>query len=196
MARELKSKKTDNSSAEAMRRRLREAAFLLLLVVIVYLVACLLSYSPQDRSWSHAGPSGTTHNFGGAIGAWAADLAFYLFGYFAYAFPLLLFVFSWSLIHERNTDGDSSLEPTLRLIGGVAFFIGGTGLAHLHFYGAAALPAQAGGIIGQVVGDLLMRGFGFLGATLFLLALFLAALTLATGLSWLRVMGMPSAAAS
>ena len=33
-----------------------------------------------------------------------------------------------------------------------------------------------------------MKGFGFLGASLFLLALFLVAITLATGLSWFRLM--------
>ncbi|HET7779577.1 MAG TPA: DNA translocase FtsK 4TM domain-containing protein, partial [Rudaea sp.] len=171
-----------------MRRRLREAAFLLLLPLVVYLFACLASYNPQDSGWSHAGPATVTHNIGGTVGAWAADLAFYLFGYLAYAFPLLLLIVGSTLMREQRSEGESALEPTLRLVGGVAFFIGGTGLAYLHVAAAAVLPAGAGGVIGHVIGDMLMRGFGFLGATLFLFALFLVALTLATGLSWLRVM--------
>jgi S-DNA-T family DNA segregation ATPase FtsK/SpoIIIE len=170
-----------------MRRRLREAAFLLLLPLVVYLFACLASYNPQDSGWSHAG-TGITRNIGGAVGAWSADLAFYLFGYLAYAFPLLVLIVGWNFVREPRDESGSTLEPTLRLVGGVAFFIGGTGLAYLHPGGGGGLPAGAGGIIGHVIGDLLMRGFGFLGATLFLLALFLVALTLATGLSWLRVM--------
>ena len=171
-----------------MRRRLREAAFLLLLPLVVYLFACLASYNPQDSGWSHAGPATVTHNIGGTVGAWAADLAFYLFGYLAYAFPLLLLIVGSTLMREQRNEGESALEPTLRLVGGVAFFIGGTGLAYLHVAAATVLPAGAGGVIGHVIGDMLMRGFGFLGATLFLFALFLVALTLATGLSWLRVM--------
>ncbi|HVJ62487.1 MAG TPA: DNA translocase FtsK 4TM domain-containing protein, partial [Tahibacter sp.] len=49
-----------------MQKRLREVAFLLLLPVVVYLLACLLSYSPQDPGWSHAGQPDNVHNFGGA----------------------------------------------------------------------------------------------------------------------------------
>jgi DNA segregation ATPase FtsK/SpoIIIE, S-DNA-T family len=187
VARDSKILKAQLQSADAMRRRLREAAFLLLLPLVVYLFACLTSYDPQDSGWSHAG-SGITHNIGGAVGAWAADLAFYLFGWLAYAFPLLLLIVGWNFLREPRGEGASSLEPTLRLVGGVAFFVGGTGLAYLHPGANSALPAGSGGIIGHVIGELLMRGFGFLGATLFLLALFLMALTLATGLSWLRVM--------
>jgi len=179
--------KSGSDPAEAMQRRLREAAFLLLAPIAVYLLLCLLTYSANDPGWNHA--AAQTHgisNLGGAIGAWIADIAFSLFGYLAYAFPLLLLTVGLALF---RTDGDqkSPLEPTFRLIGGVAFFIGGTGLAHLEFTGPG-LPVGAGGVLGQIVGDLLRRGFGQLGASLFLLAIFLVALTLATGVSWFRVM--------
>ncbi len=187
MARDLKSKSTSTAS-DAMQRRLREAAFLLLAPVAVYLLLCLVTYNPLDPGWSHAGRPEHLHNLGGAIGAWAADLAFYLFGYLAYAFPILLLLFGWSLFRGRDNHGDSPLEPTLRLIGGVAFFISGTGLAYLQASVAQALPAGGGGILGQVVGQLLIRGVDVLGASLFLFAVFLVALTLATGISWFRVM--------
>ncbi len=187
MTRELKSKPVADSG-DAVQRRLREVAFLLLAPVAVYLLLCLITYSPQDPGWSHAGHPEHLHNQGAAVGAWIADLSFYLFGYLAYAFPLLLLVFGWSLFRGRDRNQDSPLEPTLRLVGGVAFFIGGTGLAYLQSYAAQELPAGAGGILGQVIGDLLKRGFGFLGASLFLFAVFLVAFTLATGISWFRVM--------
>ena len=190
MARESKSIKADLRSADAMRRRLREAAFLLLLPLVVYLFACLASYNPQDSGWSHC-CTGVTRNIGGAVGAWAADLAFYLFGYLAYAFPLLVLIVGWNFVRDQRSEGESSLEPTLRLVGGVAFFIGGTGLAYLqHSSVATTLPAGSGGVIGNLIGEQLKHGFGFLGATLFLFGLFLVALTLATGLSWLRVMDL------
>jgi S-DNA-T family DNA segregation ATPase FtsK/SpoIIIE len=187
VAREAKSK-TSEESGDAMQRRLREAAFLLLVPVAVYLLLCLITYSPEDPGWSHAGQPEHLRNLGGTVGAWAADLSFYLFGYLAYAFPLMLLVFGWILFRGGEAAETSQLEPTLRLIGGVAFFIGGTGLAFLHASGPLALPAGAGGVIGQVVGRPLTHGFGGVGASLFLLALFLVALTLATGLSWFKVM--------
>ncbi|MBS0557040.1 MAG: DNA translocase FtsK 4TM domain-containing protein [Proteobacteria bacterium] len=170
-----------------MQRRLREAAFLLLAPVAVYLLLCLLTYSADDPGWNHsAAQAQGIHNLGGAIGAWIADIAFSLFGYLAYAFPLLLLTVGLALFRAEG-DQKSPLEPTFRLIGGVAFFIGGTGLAHLELAGSG-LPVGSGGVLGQIVGDLLRRGFGQLGASLFLLAIFLVALTLATGLSWFKVM--------
>lgn len=188
MALELKSKSVKMGMADHMQRRLRETAFLLLLPLVIYLLACLLSYSPQDPGWSHAGQPDHVHNFGGTLGAWTADLAFSLCGYLAYAFPLLLLALGWSLFRGRENSSESALEPSLRLIGGVAFFVAGTGLAHLHMTGASRLPEKAGGIFGRLVGELLMHAAGFLGATMFLFALFLIAMTLATGLSWFRLM--------
>jgi len=186
VARDPKAK--SDESGEAMQRRLREAAFLLLVPIAVYLLLCLITFSPDDPGWSHAGQADHLRNLGGTIGAWAADLSFYLFGYLAYAFPLMLLVFGWALFRGNEPGETSPLEPTLRLIGGVAFFVGGTGLAFLHAAGPITLPAGAGGVIGQVIGKPLTHGFGGVGASLFLLAVFLVALTLATGLSWFKVM--------
>jgi S-DNA-T family DNA segregation ATPase FtsK/SpoIIIE len=182
--------KFGSDPSEAVQRRLREAAFLLLAPVAVYLLLCLITYSTDDPGWNHAAAHAQpVQNLGGAIGAWIADVAFSLFGFLAYAFPLLLFTVGLALFRVPGKDQKSSLEPTLRLIGGVAFFIGGTGLAHLQLAAVGMPPGiGAGGVLGEIVGGQLQRGFGHLGASLFLLAIFLVALTLATGISWFRVM--------
>ncbi len=189
MARDSRNKSGGDPS-EAMQRRLREAAFLLLAPIAVYLLLCLVTYSTDDPGWNHAAAQAQQiHNLGGAIGAWIADIAFSLFGFLAYAFPLLLFTVGLALFRVPGNDQKSSLEPTLRLIGGVAFFIGGTGLAHLQLSAVGMPPGiGAGGVLGEIVGGQLQRGFGHLGASLFLMAIFLVALTLATGISWFRVM--------
>jgi S-DNA-T family DNA segregation ATPase FtsK/SpoIIIE len=65
----------------------------------------------------------------------------------------------------------------------------GCGLATLHFHiEPGTLPLDAGGVFGNLVGSNLAALFSFLGATLFLLALFLSGVTLFTGLSWLSLM--------
>jgi hypothetical protein len=89
---------------------------------------------------SHVGEPDHIHNFGGAFGAWIADLAFYLCGVVAYALPLLLLTVGAVILRGAIAEA-IALEPTLRLVGGVAFFIGGTGLAYLHI----AARAIAGG---------------------------------------------------
>ncbi|HEY3520919.1 MAG TPA: DNA translocase FtsK 4TM domain-containing protein [Rhodanobacteraceae bacterium] len=175
-------------TGERTRRILREAAVLLLLPVALYLLVCLVSHNPADPGWSHTAEASAVHNFGGTVGAYLADLLLYLFGDIAYAFPILLGVLSIGVLRGWRSADRSALEPTLRLIGFVAFFVAGCGLAWLHDSGLNDLPAGSGGILGQLVGSGLMRGFAALGATLFLLALFLIAVTLATGLSWFKLM--------
>ena len=130
MARE--SRNTSNKTAglgatPLVQRVVREVAIIALLTVVVYLLACLASYSPQDPAWSHATSAPVVlHNIGGKVGAYLADVTFWFFGYLAYAFPLLLLGVGWALFRDREQESESALEPALRLIGGVAFFIGGT----------------------------------------------------------------------
>ncbi|HOX71464.1 DNA translocase FtsK 4TM domain-containing protein [Dokdonella sp.] len=188
MARESKTQKPTPPD-DRLQRRLREVGFLLLLPLAVYLFICLWTYSPADWGWSHVGePDQAVVNFGGKIGAYLADLLFYFFGVLAYAFPALLLMVGTVVLRGSESAERAPIEPTLRLVGSLAFFVAGSGLAHLHFDGPSQLPAQAGGVLGTLIGGSLIKGFGFLGGTLFLLALFLIAITLATGLSWFRLM--------
>jgi len=178
--------------SERTRRLLREAAALLLFPLAVYLFACLAGYSASDPGWWHTGtPGQAVHNFGGSIGAYIGDLLFHLFGVIAYAFPLLLVVLAVGVLRGwyRRGEGESKWEPSLRLIGFVAFFVGGCGLAWLHASDSECNDVIAsGGLLGCGAGGILHRGFGELGALLLLFALALIAVTWITGLSWFRVM--------
>jgi S-DNA-T family DNA segregation ATPase FtsK/SpoIIIE len=128
---------TGSESNERTRRILREAAVLLLLPLALYLFICLISHSPSDPGWSHTAETTTLHNFGGTIGAYLADLLLYLIGNIAYAFPILLVVLSIGVLRQWRSADRSTLEPTLRLIGFVAFFVSGCGLAALRDGGGA-----------------------------------------------------------
>src|SRR5690606_12974272 len=167
----------------------RESLILLLVPVVLYLVACLASYSPSDPGWSRAGSlTAGVQNFGGLFGAWLADISLYFLGSAAWLLPLLLAVLVWDGLLSRRASAPR-VAPALRLLGFVAVLVAAAGLAVLHHAGAGAgLPASAGGIIGQLGGGSLPRAFGPLGSSLFLLALFLVAVTLATGLSWFGLM--------
>ena len=171
-------------------RGLREALLLLIGAVALYLLLVLLSYQPMDPGWTHSGPVTTVSNVGGVVGAWLADVLLSLFGYLAYLFPIMVAYSAWLVFHGATPVEDiKSPKFGLRWVGFVLTVGAGSGLATLHFVMAAgALPTNPGGILGDLVGHSLMHAFNFLGATLFLLALFLAGVTLFTGLSWLGVM--------
>ena len=72
---------------------------------------------------------------------------------------------------DSDGDGDADLGPALRLVGIVGFLVSATGLLHLRVGAAPDFSAGSGGILGQLVGRSLYRGFGPVGGNLFLLAL-------------------------
>ena len=169
---------------------LREGTLFLLSALAAYLLLSLMSYHPEDPGWSHRGPAHHIHNYGGMVGAWFADVFLYLFGYLAYLFPLMVGFSGWLVFQGRSPSGGIDLHVlSLRWAGFLLTVASGCGLATLHFVIApGALPLDAGGIFGNLVGQNLAALFSFMGATLFLLALFLTGVTLFTGLSWLNVM--------
>jgi S-DNA-T family DNA segregation ATPase FtsK/SpoIIIE len=173
------------------QRLLRDIAMILIAPLLLYMLASLLTYSPADPGWSSSGSVvAPLQNWGGKVGALLADLLLTLTGYVAYLLPLMLGAIAWIALFglDSDGDGDPDLGPALRLVGIVAFLVSATGLLYLRVGNAADLESGAGGILGRLVGRSLYAGFGPVGGNLFLLALLLVSVTLATGLSWFHVM--------
>src|SRR5690606_11655120 len=145
-----------------------------------------LSYSPEDPAFSVVGGDRAVTNRMGPAGAWFADVAFLLFGQPAFLFPALVLLGGVLLFRSRTAPaGRATL--LFRSAGFLLTIATSCGLATLHF-DAPAMRETAGGILGQLVGLGLAQVLGLLGATLLLLVLWLAAVSLATGVSWLAVM--------
>ena len=175
--------------AKQISQRLREAGMLLSFAVASYVLVALISYDAQDASWSHSGTSNQIFNFGGVAGAWIADLLFYLFGFFSLLLPIMMFYNGIILVRTRNlTPEDRSQMLVIRWSGFILTLISGCALSGLHFgVDPTIMPLDAGGILGQITGNYFSHGLGFLGATVLHIALFLAGLTLFTGISWLAL---------
>jgi S-DNA-T family DNA segregation ATPase FtsK/SpoIIIE len=172
-------------------RGLREGSLLVLGAIGVYLLLCLITYRISDPGWSHsASQPGNINNAGGIAGALFADVFLYLFGLMAYLFPIMVVYSGLLLFQGRNlTGGFNTKQFALRAVGFLLTLGAGAGLATMHVQQPGlALPLNPGGILGDLTGNGLVSMFSFLGATLFLLALFLAGVTLFTGLSWFWLM--------
>ena len=171
-------------------RGLREGALVAFGAIALYLLLSLITYHPADPGWSRSSSLGGIRNAGGVAGSWFADVTLYLFGYLAYLIPALIAYAGWLLFSRRDGSETLNLQNAgFRLLGFLLTLIGGAGLATLHFSDPAlGLPTNAGGILGSAVGGGLVGLFNFLGATLFLLALFLTGIPLFTGVSWLWLM--------
>jgi S-DNA-T family DNA segregation ATPase FtsK/SpoIIIE len=181
-------KKTTIPLTPRLVRLLREAALYLLAAVGAYLLISLWTYQTSDPAWSHRGPSAAVANVGGRVGAWLADILFGVFGYVAFLFPLLIAIGGWRIYMHRNDPEPVGIKQRL-IVGGafVLVLIGACGLANLHYL-AHDVPFSAGGWLGGGVASGFTTAFGFTGATVLLLAIFLAGVTLYAGISWLRIM--------
>jgi S-DNA-T family DNA segregation ATPase FtsK/SpoIIIE len=74
-------------------------------------------------------------------------------------------------------------------VGIVGVLVAGTGLMQLWFGASSVLPStSSGGMLGELVAGASRALLGLSGALLFLVALFLTSVTLATGLSWFALM--------
>ena len=174
--------------AAPLTHAVREAAFWVLGAIALIMLVALLSYDPQDPGFSHTGNGAPVQNQIGAVGAWYADIAFGLFGGPALLFPAMFLLAGWIVFTARSSPGPIDRQILVTRLSGFALTLATScALATLHF-GAHGLPQTAGGAFGELLGNGIAAGLGSLGATLLLLASWLAGVSLFTGLSWLAVM--------
>jgi S-DNA-T family DNA segregation ATPase FtsK/SpoIIIE len=177
-----------NRFSAAVSRGLRESAVIALAVAGLVLLVALATYNTNDPGWSKLTDSTTIHNRIGPIGAWFADLLFYIFGRPAFLFPVMIGLVTWSLFRSgRKVEQASRANTAVRVAGFVLLLVASCGLATLH-WSDAGMPHTAGGAIGDTVGRGLKAGLDFLGATLLMLAAWMAGASLSLGVSWLTVM--------
>jgi S-DNA-T family DNA segregation ATPase FtsK/SpoIIIE len=171
--------------------RSRYAGELLLflgLVLLVYWGLALGTHSLNDPAWSTSGNgAGIVRNQGGLLGAWVADVSYYLFG-FSVWWCWAAAVRGWFSALARALraprlavdPADQALDAAVPVSTGWAYhaerFVSGrwgfwTGLALLMLASSALewarfysyeplLPGHAGGVLGYWIGPLAARWFG------------------------------------
>ena len=174
-----------------LNRIVRESGFWLLAALALGMIAALATFNPADPAWTHTASVARLHNLGGVPGAWFADMMLYFFGYPAYLLPLGIVFGGWRLFKRGGLlalDGEIVL---FRILGFAVALATTCGLAALHLRVIpATLPgdSSAGGLVGVHIGQFLIHAFGFNGGNLFMAALLLAGVVLATGASWLTIL--------
>ena len=167
---------------------LRESALWVFSALGAILFVALVSYDPGDPGFSFTGEAGPVNNAVGPVGAWLSDVFFLLFGRPAYLFPIMLVFAGWLVYRARHVDDTrTATDFGIRLGGFLLTLATSSGLATLHFE-PQGLPNTAGGIIGDLVGTNLANALSFLGATVLMLGLWLAGVSLFLGMSWLAAM--------
>ena len=169
-------------------RGLRESAVIAIAVAAIVLFIALASYSPTDLSYAHAGDvTSVVHNRIGRGGAWLAGALIYMLGSPAFLLPFMLGLSAWVLHRGVRSEPISRANSVVRAGGFLLLLAASCGLTHLNWQ-SGAMPAGPGGVIGNEIGSGLADGLKPLGATLLLLAAWMAGLSLSFEVSWFTVM--------
>ncbi len=150
-----------------------------------YLLVILLSFDPRDPAWTHTGAWEHTANWGGAWGAWIADILRYFWGAMALALPVIVLWGGWQLFIAEGLQGFDAEAVILKTLGLLTALMATCGVLYLQL--GPVQGVALGGLVGQLVGPLAAVGLGHVGAKFFLLLLALVGLHLATGLALLEV---------
>lgn len=153
---------------------------------MIYLFLALFSFNPRDPSWSQTAMNGPIHNWGGATGAYFADILLQLFGCVAYLTPFALLALCIQLVYYFYYNYGQPVNyftASLRLIGLLAFLFSSTGFFALNINDWTHY--QSGGILGALIAVEIYPVLGQIGASLLFLSLGMISITLLTGYSWL-----------
>ena len=194
MAESAKAKKAPQELTEKQQRfrRLaaqgaREGAVIALIALCIYFAMALVTFSPSDPGWASIGHDTSVQNYAGRTGAWLASLFMDFFGQVAYLFPVMIAGYAIMLIRRRNDSMDLHWPLFMMRFGGfLLILLSATSL--LSLYSVFGLGVSSGGVMGTAVSEAMVRFFNLPATTLLLIAIFLFALTVTTGLSWFWLM--------
>ena len=182
-----------------LARFANEMALVAGFVLIALWLIAMLSYSPQDAAWSTSGTGIAVLNRAGRLGAWIADMSYFLFG-FSVWWCLAVAVRQWlaSLALRLRGDGFHGDAPH-----GLApwhdqawaFWLGLSLLLYASstlewgrlYRFETLLPGHSGGVLGESLGPWSMRWLGFAGSGLVAIVLGLVGCALVFRFSWLQV---------
>ncbi len=171
----------------------REGAVIALVALCIYLGMALVTFSASDPGWASIGHEVTVQNHAGRTGAWIASLLRDFFGHVAFLFPVMVAGYALMLIRLRNEPIDPHLPLFMVRFGGfLLILLSATSL--LSLYSVFGLGVSSGGVLGAAVSESMVRFFNLPATTLLLIAIFLFALTVSTGLSWFWLMDQLGAA--
>lgn len=144
----------------------REIVGVTVFVFALLVTLCLFSYDPGDRSFNTPSGSMDTHNWGGIVGSYLADLLLQGLGRSAYLFALFLFVLSYNLFRE------SPQGIPLARVSGCALFLWSVAIL-LSLVQTTEIGSEAGGVIGDLSRELLVSLFSQVGAYVIVLSMLL-----------------------
>ncbi|RUP35555.1 MAG: DNA translocase FtsK, partial [Curvibacter sp.] len=188
---------TLNSSAPARDREApvrygvsrftHEIGLIIWAALLVLWLLALLTYHAQDPAWSTTGGSLKVLNWSGRLGAWLADVSYFMLG-FSVWWGVAAAVRAWLASLARWMRADEGGQVGARWsfwLGLVLLVLASTALEWTRLYRFEGhLPGHAGGVLGYLIGPMLMKWLGFTGSALLTLTVGLIGSALVFRFSW------------
>ena len=156
----------------------------------VLFTLALLTYSAADPAFTTSGTGGPLHNKVGLLGARAADMAYFLFGYSAW-WLVVVGLRAWlsALAGTLRPEPEAPHGPVWSVWLGVALLLAASAaLEWTRLYRwEGLLPGHAGGVLGYGLGPVSTRWLGFAGSGVWWIALLVVGSSLALRFSWVQV---------
>ena len=167
---------------------IREIGLVAVLALAVYVLLALGSHSPNDPAWTVAGSDLAVENLAGRSGAWTADIVLYAFGWGAYLLPGCLLAAAVPFFRRHRRTSWTWAEAPVRGGGFVAVLLASCLLMRLHIEAGEAMPASAGGALGDSVARVGLPLLNVPGLTLCALAVLAIGTQALLNYSWLDLL--------
>ena len=206
----LKGSGRDGSPPSSQFRFAQEISLFVTALVLLFWLTALLTYSVTDSAWSTSGVGDHIHNWMGRVGAWLADLTYFLTGFSAWWLVLgawnlwRISVLRWmqppieSEVKPRSSRSKvEAVSPSTRALLLMKLRRSDRVLAWFGLLAASAtlewtrlhsldvhLPGEAGGLLGGTIGAYAQSWLGFTGSALLALVLASALIAVVFKFSW------------
>ncbi len=173
------------------------------LIFLLFWLVALISYTPQDTAWTTSGTGAALVNRGGRLGAWIADVSYFLLGYSVWL-CVIVAARAWLSLLAKRLRANTGLEdaygqdpaaqtwwqsPHLIFWFGLLLMIDASAaLEWTRMYRLEGqLPGHSGGVLGYVLGLQSMQILGFAGSGLVCIGLALLGMSWTFNFSWVRL---------
>ena len=168
-----------------------DTIWLIMLIVTGFFAAALISFDMNDPAFTRSTDGTTAHNMTGMVGAYVADIAYYLCGlsiwWVVIEAAILLFRAFKPLLIAKKIDTNHRLGMGAL---GTIIMIAGSGLLETWLasnYLQDRLPFGAGGFWGQTIVPLLEYGVGRSSGVIISMLLMLMGLSMMLQMTWLEL---------
>ena len=168
-----------------------DTIWLVMLIVTGFFAAALISFDMNDPAFTRSTDSTTAHNMTGMVGAYVADIAYYLCGlsiwWVVIEAAILLFRAFKPLLIAKKIDTNHRLGMGAL---GTIIMIAGSGLLETWLasvYLQDRLPLGAGGFWGQTIVPILEYGVGRSSGVIISMLLMLMGLSMMLQMTWLEL---------